>query len=66
LHEGAGLKARPFDTNRKNAGNAIEQAGSEGIDMSPMALSRQGNHNPVISAPKDLLTIRHPAREGCA
>jgi hypothetical protein len=49
----------------KNARNAIELAGSERIDISAMALSGSVTHIPAISAPKDLLTIRRPGREGC-
>jgi hypothetical protein len=49
----------------KNARNAAEPPGSEGIDIPAMALSGSGTHIPAIGALKDLLTIRRPGREGC-
>src|ERR1700731_3528517 len=55
----------PCCANPKNRRNATEPAGSKGIDISAVALSGSGTHIPAISAVKDLLTIRRPARKGC-
>src|SRR4029077_2004904 len=49
----------------KNRRECHPTGGSEGIDISAVALSGSGTHIPAISAVKDWLTIRRPAREGC-